>query len=34
MMRIEIGRRNYLLYLVLPHPLKVALLSPASRGNS
>lgn len=33
MMRIEIGRRNYLLYLVLPHPLKVALLSPASRGK-
>jgi len=29
--RIEIGRRNYLLYLLLPHRLKVALLSPASR---
>ena len=31
MIRIEIGRRNYLLYLLLPHPLKLALLSPASR---
>lgn len=31
MIRIEIGQRNYLLYLLLPHPLKVALLSPASR---
>jgi SAM-dependent methyltransferase len=31
MIRIEIGQRNYLLYLLLPHPLKIALLSPASR---
>jgi len=30
--RIEIGARHYLLYLVLPHPLKVALLSPRSRA--
>src|SRR5439155_22983042 len=30
---IEIGRRNYLLYLVLPHPLKMALLSKASRAK-
>ncbi len=30
---IEIGRRNYLLYLVLPHPLKVALLSGTSRAK-
>ena len=31
MIRIEIGERNYLLYLLLPHPRKIALLSPASR---
>lgn len=31
MIRIEIPRRHYLLYLLLPHPLKMALLSPASR---
>jgi ubiquinone/menaquinone biosynthesis C-methylase UbiE len=30
-MRIEIGRRDYLLYLLLPHPRKIALLSPGSR---
>ena len=30
---IEIGRRNYLLYLVLPHPVKMALLSGASRAK-
>jgi len=30
---IEIGRRNYLLYLVLPHPVKMALLSEASRAK-
>lgn len=30
---IEIGRRNYLLYLVLPHPVKMALLSEASRSK-
>ena len=30
---IEIGRRNYLLYLVLPHPVKMALLSKASRAK-
>jgi ubiquinone/menaquinone biosynthesis C-methylase UbiE len=30
---IEIGRRNYLLYLLLPHPQKVALLSPGSRAS-
>lgn len=30
-MPIEIGQRHYLLYLLLPHWLKVALLSPASR---
>jgi len=30
---IEIGRRNYLLYLVLPHPVKMALLSRASRAK-
>jgi SAM-dependent methyltransferase len=30
-LRIEIGARNYLLYLVLPHPLKMALLSASSR---
>jgi len=28
---IEIGGRNFLLYLVLPHPLKMALLSESSR---
>jgi ubiquinone/menaquinone biosynthesis C-methylase UbiE len=31
MIRIDIPRRHYLLYLVLPHPVKVGLLSPASR---
>lgn len=31
MIRIEIGKRNYLLYLILPHPVKIALLTPASR---
>jgi len=31
MLTIEIGRRHYLLYLILPHPLKMALLSPESR---
>ena len=31
MIRIEIGKRNYLLYLLLPHPLKMALLPPESR---
>src|SRR3989442_6966464 len=30
---IEIGRRNYLLYLVLPHPMKTALLSKGSRAK-
>src|SRR5215813_6908514 len=30
---IEIGRRNYLLYLVLPHPVKMALLSDTSRAK-
>lgn len=30
-LRIEIARRNYLLYLLLSHPRKMALLSPASR---
>lgn len=30
---IEIGRRNYLLYLVLPHPMKMVLLSQASRAK-
>jgi len=30
---IEIGRRNYLLYLVLPHRLKMALLSQESRAR-
>jgi SAM-dependent methyltransferase len=30
---IEIGRRNYLLYLVLPHLVKMALLSDASRAK-
>ena len=33
MIRIEIGERNYLLYLVLPHPLKFAFLSPTSRAK-
>ncbi len=33
MIRIEIGQRNYLLYLLLPHPRKLALLSPASRDR-
>ncbi len=28
---IEISRRNYFPYLVLPHPMKMALLSPESR---
>jgi ubiquinone/menaquinone biosynthesis C-methylase UbiE len=31
LIRIEIAERNYLLYLLLPHPAKIALLSPASR---
>ena len=31
MIRIDIPRRHYLLYLVLPHPVKIALLSSASR---
>ena len=31
MIRIEIGRRHYLLYLLLPHPLKSRLLTAASR---
>jgi len=30
---IEIARRHYLLYLLLPHRAKVALLSPASRSR-
>jgi SAM-dependent methyltransferase len=30
---IEIGERNFLLYLVLPHPLKMALLSRESRAK-
>jgi hypothetical protein len=30
---IEIGGRNYLLYLILPHPMKVALLSRESRAR-
>jgi ubiquinone/menaquinone biosynthesis C-methylase UbiE len=30
---IEIGRRNYLLYLLLPHRLKSRLLTPASRAK-
>jgi len=30
---IEIGRRNHLLYLVLPHPLKIALLSADSHAK-
>jgi hypothetical protein len=33
MIRIEIGRRNYLLYLLLPHRLKARLLTPASRAK-
>ncbi|HMH75104.1 MAG TPA: class I SAM-dependent methyltransferase, partial [Candidatus Udaeobacter sp.] len=33
MIRIEIGRRNYLLYLLLPHHLKSRLLTPASRAK-
>jgi SAM-dependent methyltransferase len=33
MISIEIGKRNYLLYLLLPHPMKVALLSPTSRDR-
>ena len=31
MIRIEIGRRHYLLYLLLPHPLKLRLMSAGSR---
>ena len=30
---IEIGGRNYLLYLVLPHPMKIVLLSGESRAR-
>ena len=30
---IELGARNFLLYLVLPHPVKMALLSEASRAR-
>ena len=30
---IEIGGRNFLLYLILPHPMKVALLSRESRAR-
>jgi ubiquinone/menaquinone biosynthesis C-methylase UbiE len=33
MIRIEIGRRNYLRYLLLPHRLKARLLTPASRAK-
>ena len=33
MIRIEIGERHYLAYLLLPHAMKVALLSPASRDK-
>ena len=33
MIRIEIGRRNYLLYLLLPHRLKSRLLTSASRAK-
>lgn len=33
MIRIEIGRRHYLLYLLLPHPLKSRLLTAASRAK-
>jgi ubiquinone/menaquinone biosynthesis C-methylase UbiE len=32
-MLIDIGRRSYLLYLLLPHGLKMRLLTPASRGR-
>jgi ubiquinone/menaquinone biosynthesis C-methylase UbiE len=31
--RIEIGRRHYLLYLLLPHRIKARLLTPASRAK-
>ena len=31
MIRIEIGRRHYLLYLLLPHPLKLRLMTAGSR---
>jgi ubiquinone/menaquinone biosynthesis C-methylase UbiE len=31
--RIEIGRRHYLAYLLLPHHVKLALLSPESRSR-
>jgi ubiquinone/menaquinone biosynthesis C-methylase UbiE len=31
--RIEIGKRNYLVYLLLSHPRKMALLSPDSRAR-
>jgi hypothetical protein len=30
---IEIGKRNYLLYLILSHPAKMALLSGGSRAR-
>ena len=33
MIRIDIGRRHYLLYLLLSHPRKMALLSPESRAR-
>lgn len=33
MISIEIARRHYLLYLLLPHRVKVALLSPGSRAR-
>jgi SAM-dependent methyltransferase len=33
MIGIEIGRRNYLLYLLLPHTAKTRLLTAASRGR-
>ncbi|HWN15828.1 MAG TPA: methyltransferase domain-containing protein, partial [Candidatus Dormibacteraeota bacterium] len=33
MIRIEIGRRHYLLYLLLPHPLKSRLLTAGSRAK-
>lgn len=33
MIRIEIGRQHYLLYLLLSHPRKMALLSPESRAR-
>lgn len=33
MIRIEIGRSHYLLYLLLPHPLKSRLLTAASRAK-